>query len=414
MALSFETSIAFKYLRSKRKEGTISLIAVFSLLGIGLGVATLIVVMAVMNGFHTELLSRIVGISGHITVTGTHEGITEYDSLSNTIRKVPNVTKVVPFIQGQVMVTANGAATGALVRGFRLDDLKGKTVISSHIYAPDLNQFNEPDSVILGRNLAMHLGVSLGDMVTLISPQTTATPFGLVPRLKSYRVIGMFEIGMYEYDNSTILMPLEAAQLYFKLPNKVSDLEVTTKDINHTAPVVAAIQKQIGSWFFVTDWQQQNASFFDAVKVERNVMFLILTLIILVAAFNIISSLTMLVQDKSKNIAIMRTIGASRFSIMKIFFICGAFIGVTGTVFGTILGIIFSLNIENIRQFLQQITGTTLFDPVIYFLSELPAELTWGTVFSVMGMALSLSFLATIPPAWKAAKQNPAEALRYE
>lgn len=414
MALSFETSIALRYLRSKRKEGFISVIAVFSLLGIGLGVATLIVVMSVMNGFHEVLISRIIGINGHITVSADPTGISDFDRLKNGILKLPNIVAATPYIEGQVMVTANGVASGALAKGMRLSDIEKKPLLAKSIYSDRLSDFNQPTSIILGRQLAMHLGVTLGDTVTLISPQTTATPFGMVPRLKTYRVIGLFEIGMYEYDNSVVFMPLESAQLYFKLPQKVTAIEILTNDVKNTSNMVENIQAYVGKWLYVSDWQQLNASFFNAILVERNVMFLILTLIILVAAFNIISSLTMLVQDKSKNIAIMRTIGASRYSIMKIFFICGASIGVTGTLFGTALGIAFALNIENIRQFLQNITGTKLFDPVIYFLSELPAELTWDSVLSVVGMALTLSFLATIPPAWKAAKQNPAEALRYE
>lgn len=409
-----ETLIAFRYLRAKRKEGFISVITGFALLGITLGVATLIVVMAVMNGFRTELLDRILGINGHINVQSYQQRLTEYEPLVNLIEAVDGVIRVAPMIDGQVMASTKGISQGALVRGFTKEDLQKKTIVSENIIFGTLDAFEGTDVIIIGESMAYMFNVTIGDTITLIAPQGRATILGTIPRHKQYRIIGLFDVGMSEYNSGTIFMPLKAAQLFFRKQDAVSVIEIMTKNASTIDPVVRKLEEIIGEDYQIIDWQQSNASFFNALKVERTVMFLILTLIIVIAAFNIVSGLIMLVNDKGKDIAILRTMGATRGMIMRIFFMTGASIGVAGTLFGFILGVSFASNIESIRQWLQSLTGSTLFDPVIYYLSELPAEIQNKEVFSVIMMALALSFIATIYPAWKAARLHPAEALRYE
>jgi lipoprotein-releasing system permease protein len=412
----FERLVAFRYLRSRRREGFISIIAWFSLLGIALGVATLIIVMSVMNGFRAELLNRILGLNGHVGLYAQGPaGIPDFDVLAGTVAKVPGVISVTPMIEGQVMATApGGAASGALVRGVRPDDLLARRIIVKGIQAGDPHGFAGDDAIIIGDRLAEKLGVRVGDPVTLISPKGNATAFGTVPRVRAYHVVATFNVGMYEYDSSYVFMPLDAAQVYFAMPKTVTDLQVMVKDPNDVAGEVAAIDAAANHSVRVYDWQRVNAGYFNAVMVERNVMFLILTLIIVVAAFNIISSLIMLVKDKGRDIAILRTMGATRGMIMRIFFLDGASVGVVGTVAGVALGLAFALNIESIRQFLQSLTGTQLFSPEIYFLSQLPAQVDPGEVVTVVLMALGLSFAATIYPSWRAARLDPVEALRYE
>jgi lipoprotein-releasing system permease protein len=409
----FERMVAFRYLRARRQEGFISVIAVFSLLGIALGVATLIIVMSVMNGFRAELLGRILGLNGHLGVYGTAGPLPDFDPLAGRIRGVPGVTAVIPQVEGQVMATANNVASGAVVRGQRLEDLRGHSVIGSHILEGSLDKLDE-DSVVIGTRMALKLRVSPGDEITLISPQGNATPFGTVPRIKNYKVAALFNLGMSEYDSSFVFMPLPAAQLFFRVPNAVTTLEVFVQDPDNVQPEMQDIAKIVGDRGRIFDWQQANSSFFNAIQVERNVMFLILTLIIVVAAFNIISSMIMLVKDKGRDIAILRTMGATRGMILRIFMLSGASIGIVGTIAGFFLGLGFAANIESIRQVLQHLTGTQLFDPTIYFLSQLPAKVDPTEVAVVVIMALALSFLATLYPSWRAARLDPVEALRYE
>jgi lipoprotein-releasing system permease protein len=411
---AFERMMAGRYLRARRQEGFISVIAGFSLLGIALGVATLIIVMAVMNGFRAELLGRILGLNGHLTVYGAERTLTDYDKATEALRKVPDISSATPLVEGQVMATANNVASGALVRGIRPDDLRARTLISSNIKNGSLNDFGGEDAVVIGTRMAQKFGLAVGDKVTLISPQGSVTAFGTVPRLRAYTIVALFEVGMFEYDSSYVYMPLEAAQLYFRLPNAVSGIEVMVRDPDRVWLMRRAIAETLGQGYRTFDWQQANSSFFNAVQVERNVMFLILTLIILVAAFNIISSLIMLVKDKSKDIAILRTMGASRGAVLRIFFLCGASVGVIGTVCGFLLGVVFCANIETIRQWIQALSGTNVFSPEVYFLSRLPAKMDMMEVTQVVMMALGLSFLATIYPAWRAARLDPVEALRYE
>ena len=410
---AFERMVAFRYLRARRKEGFISVIAGFSLAGSGLGVATLIVVMAVMNGFRQELLSRILGINGHLGVYGAGPVLTGFDPLADAIRKLPGVSRVIPTVEGQVMASAGGAAAGAIVRGVRPDDLLAREIITKDLVG-SAQDFRDGDSVLIGHRLAEKLGLGVGDTITLISPKGNATAFGTVPRLRGYRIAGTFKVGMFEYDSGFIFMPLETAQTYFKLPDAVTQIEVFTTNPDLVPDLRAEIYRTAGGGVRLYDWQQANASFFNAIQVERNVMFLILKLIILVAAFNIISSLIMLVKDKGRDIAILRTMGATRGMILRIFFLAGASVGVVGTVCGTVLGVLFATNIEGIRQFIQSIIGRELFAAEIYFLTQLPARVDPSEVVTVVLMALGLSFAATIYPAWRAAKLDPVEALRYE
>ncbi len=412
---AFERMMAMRYLRARRQEGFISVIAGFSLLGIALGVATLIIVMAVMNGFREELLGRILGLNGHLTVYGQGAPLTDFDHIAQEVRGLKGVTEASPLVEGQVMATANGAAGGALVRGMRPEDLQARTLISSHIIRGSLADFKGDDAALIGIRMAQKFGISVGDRVTLISPQGNVTAFGTMPRLRAYRVVAVFNVGMYEYDSSFVYLPLSAAQLFFQLrPDQVTGVEVMVQNPDDVFRQRLDISQALGPSVRLFDWQQANSSFFNAVQVERNVMFLILTLIIVVAAFNIISSLIMLVKDKSKDIAIMRTMGASRGAIMRVFFLAGTSVGVIGTAAGFVLGVLFCANIETIRQWLQALTGTQLFSPEVYFLSQLPAKTDPIEVAQVVVMALALSVLATIYPSWRAARLDPVEALRYE
>jgi lipoprotein-releasing system permease protein len=410
---AFERMVAFRYLRARRQEGFVSVIAIFSLLGIALGVATLIIVMSVMNGFRADLLGRILGLNGHLGVYAQTGSLGDFDAEAAKVTQVPGVTGVTPLIEGQVMATSEIGAAGALVRGIRPGDLRRRPLVADHIVQGSLADF-EDDGVAVGARLARRLGLAVGSAITIISPQGTATAFGTMPRIKTYNVVALFDVGMYEYDNSFIFVPLEAAQLFFRLPNAVTSLEVFVADPDRVHEDRRLIAAALGGHVRIVDWQQANSSLFNAVEIERNVMFLILTLIIVVAAFNIISSMIMMVKDKGRDIAILRTMGASRGAILRIFVLSGASIGVVGTVAGLLLGVVFTRNLEAIRQALQKVIGTDLFAAEIYFFTRIPARLDSGEVAAVVLMALALSFLATLYPSWRAAKLDPVEALRYE
>jgi lipoprotein-releasing system permease protein len=409
----FERMVAFRYLRARRQEGFISVIAIFSLLGIALGVATLIIVMAVMNGFRVELLGRILGFNGHINVYAAQGPLTDYDALTLQVKKLPGIVSATPTIEGQVLATSRGGASGALVRGMREEDVKAQPLLAQSVDAKALAGFTG-DDVLVGSRLALRLGLKTGDQITLISPQGSTTAFGTVPRIKSYTIAGTFSVGMYEFDNGVILMPLEAAQTFFALDNAVSSLEVMVADPDKVAAYDREIAQAFPGKVRVFDWQQSNLSFFTAVEVERKVMFLILTLIIIVAAFNIVSSMIMLVKDKGRDIAILRTMGATRGMILRIFILAGASVGIVGTIAGFGLGIAFASHIQQIRELVQSIIGTDLFSAEIYFLTQIPARIDPEEVGIVVGMAFGLSFLATIYPSWRAARLDPVEALRYE
>ena len=417
MAFSpFERLIAARYLRARRREGFISVIAGFSLAGIALGVATLIIVMAVMNGFRQELLTRILGVGGHITVFGAEGGpLTDFDSVLARLRGIPGVTDAAPLVTGQAMLTVGRRAGGVLVQGMRPADLARRQIIADNIRAGGLADFGKSDdTVLVGTRLAARYGLVPGDRITLVAPTGNVTAFGTLPRAKAYRIAGLFEVGMYEYDSNFVYMPFEAAQLLFRDRGRASNIEVMIGDPDGVAAAKARIAGALGPTVRLRDWQQVNSSFFTAIQVERNVMFLILTLIILVAAFNVISGMIMLVKDKGRDIAILRTMGATRGAVMRIFLLAGASVGVVGTIVGFVLGIAFCDNIETIRGWIQGLTGTDVFSAEIYFLSTLPAEVDPGEVAAVVAMSLTLSFLATLYPSWRAARLDPVEALRYE
>ena len=410
---AFERLVAFRYLRARRQEGFVSVIAIFSLLGIALGVATLIIVMSVMNGFRADLLGRILGLNGHLGVYAAAGPLDDFDLVAAKVRQVDGVVSATPLVEGQVLATGQGGAAGALVRGLRPEDLRRRPLIAGHIVGGSLADFGG-DNVAVGDRLAARLGVAVGDRLTVISPEGTATAFGTMPRVKTYRVAALFDVGMYEYDNSFIYVPLTAAQLFFRLGGGVSNLEVFVGDPDRAAAIGQRIAAALGGEARIVDWQHANSSLFNAVEIERNVMFLILTLIILVAAFNIVSGMIMMVKDKGRDIAILRTMGASRGMILRIFMLSGASIGITGTFAGFALGVLFTKNIEPIRQFVQGVLGVNLFSAEIYFFTRIPARLDPGEVGAVVAMALALSFLATIYPSWRAARLDPVEALRYE
>lgn len=410
----FERLTAGRYLRAKRKEGFISVITGFAFTGIALGVATLIIVMSVMNGFRAELLGRILGINGHIGLMAPNGyPFNNYANAINEMMEIAHIKSAVPMIENQLLITAGKSAEGAMVRGISKVDLLKKEAMAKAVEKVDLNYF-EGDGVIMGVRLARKMGVVEGDKITLLSPNGKITAFGTVPRMKSYQVIGLFDSGMYEYDANFVFMPLDSAQVYFGLKNAVTNIDVTLDDDKYLQVVRDALEQSLGGSAYIYDWKQSNAAFFNAIEVERNVMFIILTLIIVVAAFNIISGLIMLVKDKGRDIAVLRTMGATKGMIMRIFFMDGAFIGVVGTLIGFVLGVLFCENIEAIRQGLQAILGRDLFSAEIYFLSKLPAKIDFWEVVSVVSISLVLSFAATLYPAWRAAKMDPVEALRYE
>ena len=411
----FERMVAWRYLRSRRKEAFISVIAGFSFIGIMLGVATLIIVMAVMNGFRGELLSRILGINGHLIVQPMDRPLDDYEELSKKLSEIEGVSYVLPIVEGQTLASGNrGAGTGALVRGVRPEDITKITLVANNVKQGSFENFAKGEGVAIGSRLAQNLGLAAGDLITLISPDGDVTPIGTTPRVKAYPVDAIFEIGMSEYDASIIFMPLSEAQLYFNSEGAVQSIEIMAKDPDKVGELRVLVEKAADRQILLTDWRERNSTFFSALQVERNVMFMILTLIVLVAALNIVSGLIMLVKDKGSDIAILRTIGATRGMILRIFLMTGAAIGVTGTIAGVVLGILVCLNIERIRQFFSWLSGTVMFNPELYFLSELPAEMNFGETTTVIVMALVLSFLATLFPAWRAAKLDPVEALRYE
>ena len=417
MFTKLERKIAFRYLAAK-KRGFGSVVSWVSLIGIMLGVATLIVVMSVMGGFHDTLLSRIVGMNGHVVVYHQDGAISDYDYLIDKMKQsktVANTTSsIVPIAEGQVMVTARGNNSGAMVRGIRMSDLSSKVAMGTKIYGKQLSDIKDGELVI-GSSLARSLGVHMGDSVSLVSANgATPTAFGTMPRIMSYPVLTSFFMGMYEYDSGYVFMPIETAQKYLNLGNSVTHIDLFLKNPADTDAVREALISTLPESFIVRDWRDLNRGFVGALQVESNVMFLILMLIVIVAAFNIVSSLVMLVKDKSKDIAVLRTFGVSRRSMMRIFILSGTSIGVIGAMFGTILGVVVAIYIEPIRKFFQWATGRDLFPAELYYLSELPSKLVPTTVIGIAVIAIALAFLATIYPAWKAANTDPVEVLRNE
>ncbi len=362
---AFERAVAARYLRARRGERFVSVIAIFSLVGIALGVATLIIVMSVMGGFKIDLLNRILGFNGDLGVYGAGGKLEHYDELAGRIRQLPGVVSSVPVLDGQVLITdPRGTATGGFVRGIEPKDLQASKLVAEHVIAGSLEDFGGEDTIAIGSGLARQFTVWLNNKLTLVSPQGAATPFGTVPRVKSYRIVAIFNVGEYAYDSNYVFMPLAAAQVYFQKPDAATQIEVRVKDPEHVAAISTEIRQALANVpISVIDWQQSNNSFFTAVQVEQNVMFIILALIILVAAFNVISSLIMMVKDKTRDIAVLRTIGAGRGAVMRVFLMCGASVGVLGTVIGTVLGVLFTWNIDRIQDAVQSLTGVNVFNP---------------------------------------------------
>ena len=410
-----ERMLAFRYMRSRRADGFISVIAWFSLAGITLGVATLIVVMSVMNGFRAELVGRILGLNGHVAVYSNHPvGIANFDELALKITDMPNVIAVTPQIEGQIMATQNRVSIGAVVRGVRWSDLAVRKPLWNSLAENDIKRFRDGEGVLIGHEMALKLGVNYGNSITLTTARGKTTAFGTVPMRRKFKIAGIFDVGMYEYDSSFVFMPLDLAASFLGYDKSVSGLEIYVSAPEQIALLRQQVLEVVGSDLRVFDWIERNRSFLNALKVERNVMFMILTLIILVAAFNIISSMIMLVRSKNSDIAVLRTMGASGGNIIRIFFMTGASIGIVGTFCGTLVGMLFCWNIDTIKKGIETLSGAELFAAEIYFLSNLPAKIDSKEVLLVVLMALALSFLASIYPAWRASRIEPAEALRYE
>jgi len=410
-----ERMLAARYVRSRRAEGFISVIAWFSLAGITLGVATLIIVMSVMNGFRAELIGRILGLNGHVAVYAVQSsGIKDFDKLALSLAEMPTVIAVTPQIEGQAMVTANEVNVGAVIRGVRWSDLAVRKPLWNSLDEAEIAGFRDKGGVLIGRALSFKLGLKPGDALTLTSAKGEVTAFGTLPKRQRFEIAGIFDVGMHEYDSSFVFMPLAVAGDFFGLGDKASGLEIYTSDPQNISGLREMIAADLKPGLRAFDWLERNRSFINALRVERNVMFLILTLIILVAAFNIVSSMIMLVRSKNADIAVLRTMGASGGSIMRIFLMTGASIGLVGTVSGTVLGLLFCWKIGSIQHFIEQWSGAELFAAEIYFLSTLPAKIDLSEVGLVIAMAVGLSFLASLYPAWRASRIAPAEALRYE
>jgi lipoprotein-releasing system permease protein len=410
----FEWMLSLRYLRARRKEGFISVIAGFSFLGIMLGVATLIIVMAVMNGFRQELLDKILGLNGHLLIQPIESPLSDWEAVADRLSNVRGIRLAAPIVEGQALASSPLNASGVLVRGIRGADLAKLGSIARNIKQGTLDGFDQGQGIAIGSRLADQLSVHAGDNLTLVSPRGTVTPFGTTPRIKTYKVAAVFEIGMSEYDAAFVFMPLAEAQAYFGHTGDVTAIEVYTDNPDRVDSFRKLVTEAAARPIYMLDWRQRNATFFNALQVERNVMFLILTLIVLVAALNIVSGLIMLVKDKGSDIAILRTMGATQGSIMRVFLITGSSIGVVGTLAGFLLGSVVCLNIDAIRRFLSWLTHRDLFSPELYFLSKLPAEMDVKETTAVVVMALGLSLLATLYPSWRAARLDPVEALRYE
>jgi lipoprotein-releasing system permease protein len=410
----FEWLLSLRYLRARRQEGFISVNAGFSFLGIMLGVATLIIVMAVMNGFRKELLDKILGLNGHLLIQPLESPLTDWHDVADRVGQAEGIKLAAPIVEGQALASSPFSASGVLLRGIRASDLMKLPSIASNIRQGTLEGFDEGQGVAIGRRLADQLSLHAGDSVTLVAPRGAVTPMGTTPRIKSYKVAAVFEVGMSEYDSAFVFMPLPESQAYFNRAGDVTAIEVYTDNPDRVDRYRKLVADAANRPIFMVDWRQRNATFFNALQVERNVMFLILTIIVIVAAFNITSGLIMLVKDKGRDIGILRTMGVTQGAIMRVFMMTGASVGVVGTFVGFLLALVICLNIESIRRLISWLTNTELFSPELYFLSKLPADVDAGETTAVVVMALALSLLATLYPAWRAARLDPVEALRYE
>ena len=404
---------ALQYLKPQKKEGFLSLITIFSVLGVTLGVATLIIVMSVMNGFRAELMTYILGLNGHVNVFSRDADFKEYNDWKRAVGFVNGIESVQAVLEGQAMAMSNKRSTGILVRGLSEEDFMATISNRKSLYVLEDFKFDDTNSIVLGKNLAAKLGLTLEDTITLVAPSANSTAFGLMPRLKRYTVTGIVEFGMHEYDSSLAFIALKSAQTFFKKKGSITHLQINTVDADNVDVYANDIREFMGSGFSVQTWKTLNGSFFDAIQTERDVMFIILTLIILVAAFNIISSLVLMVNNKVANIAILRTIGASRQFILQIFLGCGAIIGVISCVFGFLLGVFLTYNLRNIKTWIEDIIGASLFPSDVYFLSNIPYLISWSQVFTVVLVALVISLIASVYPAYKASKIDPVEAIKF-
>jgi lipoprotein-releasing system permease protein len=413
----FERMVAGRYLRARKGERFVSIIAIFSLVGIALGVATLIVVTSVMSGFQVELVSRILGVNGHISIEAyAGQKLDNYQPLVTQIRGIGAVASVTPVLDGQALLsTEGGGARGGLVRGISLDDLRGLHPISDHVIEGSLADFTGDDAIVVGIGLAATYRLRIGDSLTVISPEGAATAFGTIPRVRAYKVVAVFDAGLNDYNNSVVFLPLPAAQVFFQKPNAVTGIEIRLHDPDQVNAVGRAIGPMLaGRPVYARDWRHANDTIVGVLQVQKDTMFIVLGMIVLVAAFNVVSSLIMLVKDKRSDIAVLRTLGASSFAVLRIFLMCGAFVGVSGTVIGSVIGVVFCHYIVAVQHFIEQVTGGRVFDASVFMLSELPNTIDWGDVVRVVALGLALSLLATLYPSWRAARTDPVEALRHE
>jgi lipoprotein-releasing system permease protein len=413
----FERAVAGRYLRARKGERFVSIIAVFSLVGIALGVATLIVVTSVMSGFQTELVSRFLGVNGHVTIEAyAGQKIDNYQDLTKRMRALNGVNSAIPMLDGQVLLsTQSNASQGGLVRGISPEDLRSLHRISDNILAGSLDDFKGDNALAIGVGFAQQFRVQIGDPVTLISPEGAATAFGTIPRVRAYKVVAIFDAGLHEYNSSVVFLPLPAAQVFFQKPDAVTQIEIRMDDPNQVDSLAPLLPPLLaGRQVHVRDWRHANDTIISVLQVQKDTMFIVLGMIVLVAAFNVVSSLIMLVKDKRADIAVLRTIGASSGAIQRIFLMCGAFVGIAGTVIGTLIGVLFCWNIVSIQRLVEDISGGQVFDASVFMLSTLPDTVDWGDVARVVVLGLVLSVLATLYPSWRAARTDPVEALRHE
>ncbi|PCI32335.1 MAG: lipoprotein-releasing system transmembrane subunit LolC [Alphaproteobacteria bacterium] len=418
MFSAHERMVAFRYLKIRSNEGFVTLVALFSLLGIAIGVMVLIVTMSVMNGFREELLSKVIGFNGHMLYQPAGGRMSDYDDVVTRLKKIDNVVKVLPIIEGHALATFGSNSVPALVRGVRADDLAQMTLISDNIRQGALEKFGQGENdIIIGQRLSEKYDLVPGDLVTLVTPRGRITPFGTIPRIASYKVMAVFEVGEYNYDTSYFFMPLKQAQNYFQYDDQIGALEISLTHPDMITDMFVEVQSAVNELSRggrLIDWRILNSSFFNALQVERNVMFIILSFIILIAVFNIISTMIMMVKNKTRDVAILRTMGVTSGSIMRIFFIVGSCIGILGTTLGTLAGLAIAYNVQEILDFIERMTGMSLWDGEVRFLSEVPAIVEANEVMVVVFVGLGLSFLATLLPAWRAAKVDPVQSLRYE
>ena len=411
----YELLVGLRYTRAKRRNHFISFISLTSMAGIALGVAALIVVLSVMNGFQTELRARILGVASHVQITGANSRLNDWKAVADIAKQHPRVRASAPFVNGQGMLSAGQAVRGTIVRGVLPAQEDSVADIGKHMRAGRLDALKAGEfGMVLGTDLARSIGALPGDKVTLIAPQGQVTPAGLMPRLKQFTVVGLFEIGMFEYDSGLVLIHLEDAQVLYQMDTGVSGLRLKLDDLFAARTVVRELLTTLGNDYYASDWTRSHANFFRAVEIEKRVMFIILTLIVAVAAFNIVSTLVMLVTDKQADIAILRTLGASPRSVMQIFVVQGALIGMIGTLIGVVGGVILAFNVATVVPWLEKVLGFKFLSKDVYYISELPSEVQIGDVTTIGLMSLVIAFLATIYPSWRAARVNPAEALRYE